>query len=503
MNKHSRSAAQDDQRRKPDSPRHSATPKKDFADTLPDSVEGQAPGTDYPRQPAVSAADEKYDRSAIIGHDGRVVAGWALRFIVIAVALYLAGQVLSYIWVGLLPVILAILVSTVLWPTTRFLRNRKFPAALAALTSILGFFLIVGGVFAAMAPVVRNQGAAIVDQMVRAVEDFTDWLQTNPFGLRTAELNLDQLIEDGLNFLQEQSQNIASGVFAGVSAISSVVVTLVIMMIITFFMLKDGDRFLPMLRRCTGTTTGWHLSEVLTRTWNTLSGFIMTQALVSFIDALFIGIGLWILGVPLAFVLAVITFFAGFIPIVGAFSAGALAVIIALVTQGFTTAIFALILIVAVQQIEGNVLQPILQSKAMNLHAAVVLLSVTLGSTLFGIIGAFLAVPIAAALAVWVRYHSEMVALRAGEITVDDVEIATAAGQTMTSREAFNAVREHLATIGPRKPSGSGSTAASKSLDAEVAEDAVATDRIQDPNGPDGEGEWLEQPYDENKPDKS
>src|SRR5699024_9900930 len=167
-------------------------------------------------------------------------------------------------------------------------------------------------------------------------------------------------------------------------------------------------------------------TEVLTRTWNTLAGFIRTQAIVSFVDAFFIGLGLVLLGVPLAFVLAVITFFAGFIPIVGAVTAGALAVIIALVSNGVTNALLVLLLIIAVQQLESNILQPFLQSKAMNMHAAVVLLSVTLGSTLFGIIGAFLAVPIAATLAVWFRYHSELVALRAGEITIDDIEIATA-----------------------------------------------------------------------------
>ena len=127
--------------------------------------------------------------------------------------------------------------------------------------------------------------------------------------------------------------------------------------------------------------------------WNTLGGFIRTQALVSFIDAFFIGAGLLIPQVPLAGVLTVITFMGGFIPIVGAFVAGALAVLIALVTNGMTTALIVLGIILAVQQLEGNVLQPWLQAKSMDLHAVVVLLAVTLGGTLFGITGAFLAVP--------------------------------------------------------------------------------------------------------------
>lgn len=489
-----------------DSSQPSAGAPRDFADTLPESVEGFTetkpghpdlpPSAAYPQRPTPDSTSEVHDRSAIIGHDGRVAAGWALRFIVTVVALFIFFKLLSYVWVGLLPVVLAVLVSTVLWPVTRFLRRHKFPPALAAASTILLFFVVFVGVFAAMAPVIRNQGEDIVNQAIDGANQIAGWLRNNPFGFNTAELNLDELIQDGLTFLQDQSQNIATGVFTGLSAATSGVVTFVVMLIITFFMLKDGDKFLPMVRNYTGSNAGWHLSEALTRTWNTLSGFIKTQALVSFIDAVFIGVGLWILGVPLAFVLAVITFFAGFIPIVGAFSAGALAVIIALVTQGPTTAIFVLVLIVAVQQLEGNILQPILQSKAMNLHAAVVLLSVTVGSTLFGIIGAFLAVPVAATLSVWVRYHSEMVALRAGEITVDDIEIATSQGQTLSSREAFFAVRDHLKDLGVRKPKSGGSTAASKSADTEVADAAVEEDAINDPNGPTGGGEWLEQPYD-------
>ena len=184
--------------------------------------------------------------------------------------------------------------------------------------------------------------------------------------------------------------------------------------------------------------------------WNTLSGFIRTQAIVSMVDAVFIGLGLLFLGVPLWPVLAVVTFFAGFIPIVGAVSAGALAVIVALVSNGFMNAVFVLILIIAVQQLEGNVLSPVLQSQAMGLHAAVVLLAVAVGGTLFGIVGAFLAVPVAAVAAVWLRYWAEMVSLRSGEITADEISMATQQTQTMDSKETFLAVRDHMMRITKR-----------------------------------------------------
>src|SRR5690606_38564771 len=146
--------------------------------------------------------------------------------------------------------------------------------------------------------------------------------------------------------LQGSASTIAGGVFSGVSTAGSLLVTLALVLVLTFFFIKDGPRFLPWLHRVSGRRAGGHLEEVLARMWATLGGFIRTQALVSLIDAFFIGLGLVILGVPLAPVLAILTFIGGFIPIVGAFVAGALAVLVALVANGFTTALIVLILII-------------------------------------------------------------------------------------------------------------------------------------------------------------
>jgi predicted PurR-regulated permease PerM len=155
------------------------------------------------------------------------------------------------------------------------------------------------------------------------------------------------------------------------------------------------------------------------KTWATLSEFIRQQALVGFIDAFFIGVGLWVLGVPLVLPLAVLTFFGGFVPIVGAFVAGAFAVLIALVSNGLTTALLVLLVVVLVQQIEGNVLQPIIQGRGFNLHAAVVILAVTAGGSLAGITGAFLGVPVAALIAVIYRYVRDELDGRSPEVSDD------------------------------------------------------------------------------------
>jgi predicted PurR-regulated permease PerM len=193
---------------------------------------------------------------------------------------------------------------------------------------------------------------------------------------------------------------------------------------LTFFFLKDGHKFLPWLKTLGGRRAGEHAVEVLGRAWNTLGGFIRTQALVSLIDAVFIGAGLLILGVPLAPVLAILTFIGGFDQIVGAFVACALSVLVAWVANGLTTAVIVLIIILVVQQIEGNVLQPVLQSKSMKLHAVVVLLAVTAGGSVFGIVGAFLAVPAAAVAAVVVRYIGEQIDEHSAESNIADAVAA-------------------------------------------------------------------------------
>lgn len=363
------------------------------------------------------------DKAYVIRHDLKSVTSVAWRFILIVAALAVAGYLLKFIWVGLLPVLLAMLLTTVLFPVAAKLRTWKFPPALAAATVLVGGIGIIAGIFSAIAPTVRDQSKELAGQAQGGLDELVKLIQDS--GLNVDPERLQTIVNDVTEWVKGQASNIATGVMSGLSVASSIAVAIAITLVVTFFMLKDGDTFLPWMRKYTGPTLGWHATELFSRIWKTLSGFIQAQAIVSFVDAVLIGLGLWALGVPLAFVLAIITFFAGFIPIVGAISAGVLSVIIALVSNGLTNALLVLALILIVQQIEGNVLSPMLQSKAMGLHAAIVLLSVTVGSTLAGIVGAFLAVPVAATIAVVLRYHAETVSVRSGEIGPDELELAT------------------------------------------------------------------------------
>lgn len=350
------------------------------------------------------------DRGAVIGAGGIWLAKVSACVVLIAAGALVLGWIIEKMWVVVLPVALAIVVSTVLWPPTRGLMKRRVPPAAAASITLLVFFAVVAGIIAGIVPSVVSQAPELGNKATEGIHKVEDWIQGPPFNLRDEQL--ENAVQVVVEKVQGSAASIASGVFSGVSTAGSLLVTLGLVLVLTFFFIKDGPRFIPWMHAVGGGRAGRHLEEVLIRMWDTLGGFIRTQALVSFIDAFFIGLGLVILGVPLAPVLAIITFIGGFIPIVGAFVAGALAVLVALVANGLTTAIIVLVIILAVQQLEGNVLQPVLQSRSMHLHAVIVLLAVTAGSSLFGIVGAFLAVPVAAVAAVVIRYIGEQIDVR-------------------------------------------------------------------------------------------
>lgn len=377
------------------------------------------------------------DRMKVVGEGFMWLTAWSLRLIVVAAALWLLWWVLQMVWFGVLPILLALIVATMLAPVVALGRRLGLPAALSTiLTLILSFGLVVG-VFAGLVPSISSQSREIFDQATEGVGQVRQWISGPPLNLDNAQV--DEYLNTAISWLQGRSGEAAGALASGLGAVGSALVTLGLMVVLLFFFLKDGPKFLPWLRRTTGRTVGRHLTEALTRMWTTLGGFIRTQAIVSAVDAVLIGIGLLVLQVPLALTLAVLTFIGGFIPIVGAVIAGGIAVLVALVTQGLTAALWVLGIVLAVQQIEGNVLQPMLQGRSMQMHPGIVLLAVAGGSTLFGIIGAFLAVPFAATFVVALRYLSEQVDLRSGDVGVDDIPFTTPEGYVAGAQAQYAA----------------------------------------------------------------
>lgn len=420
------------------------------------------------------------DRSVIAGEMVKSTSLWAVRLLIIGVFLFAVYQVLGSFWQGILPVLLALIICTVLNPMASWMRTKGLPAGLAAIVTILLSSAAVGGLIASVAPDFMRQSQSLYLQTVSGIQQLQVWAQGPPLNLDSDDMST--YIDEAAGWLQERAGVIAGSVFTGIGNATSFFVTVFIVLVLTFFFLKDGTKFLPWLRDATGRRAGWHLTELLTRAWNTLGGFIRAQAVVSLIDAIFIGLGLVLIGVPLAMALAIITFIAGFIPFVGAIVSGALAVVIALVSLGFTQALLVLGLVILVQQLEGNVLSPWLQAKAMNLHPVIVLVSVIVGSALFGLIGGFLAVPTAAMIAVAYRYVQDMMKLQSGEKHSSELNYSTVAGyligryteeQAQYKREQWRKVPEHA------NPDIAGADAASDGA-SNTLDDSVDVDSTPD-----------------------
>jgi predicted PurR-regulated permease PerM len=372
-------------------------------------------------------------RGTAIGEGLTWLARWSLRLVLVALGITLIGWLIGLLWSSVvLPVILAVIITTVLWPPTAWLRKHGFPPALAAATVLLLGIVLLAGVIALIGTSVASSIPQIAANASTGIQSIQQWLAGPPLNL--AQGQLDAALQTATAQLQASISSITTSVLATIGSVASGVVTALLTLVLAFLFVKDGPRFLPWLRAVLGEGAGSHLAEVLRRVWKTLTDFMRVQALVALVDGVLIGLGLVILGVPLAIPLAVLTFIGGFIPIVGAFVAGALSVLVALVSNGFTTALIVLGIIVAVQQLEGNVLQPILQGRSLGLHAAVVLLAVTAGSTLYGIAGAFLSVPVAAGGAVVLRYLSERVDARViGEAPPPRVDPPLETVQTVTA----------------------------------------------------------------------
>ncbi|WP_228980238.1 AI-2E family transporter [Streptomyces sp. DH12] len=330
------------------------------------------------------------------------VSGQLLLVVVAATAaLWLLGRMWSVVW----PLIVGLFLTTLTWPLARFLRRHGWAPALAASVVTVVFLLVATGIVALIVVPVGAQSAELTDGVVEGIQRVREWAAGPP--LNVGDDQITGAFDAAVARIQDSIGSMVTAVVTGVSTVVNGVVTAVLALFLMFFFLKDGPRFLPWLTRQLPGRLATDVPTVAARSWETLGAFVRSQAFVGLIDAVLIGIGLWILDVPLVLPLAVLTFVSAFVPIVGALFAGLVAVLIALVSNGLTDALLVLAIIVVVQQLEGNVFQPMIQSRGLGLHAAVILLAVTLGGSLAGIVGSLLAVPAAALIAVIWNYLRE------------------------------------------------------------------------------------------------
>jgi len=319
------------------------------------------------------------------------------RLLVVGAAVVATLVLLTRLQVVFVSTAAAILVACALWPTVRRLRDRGVPPSLAALLTLLGLLGAVALTAALVAPYAADEIRELDVNVTGGVEVVEDWLVTGPLGL--SEREVQSFFERAERQVRAVGNRAIRGAWDGAMFAVEFFAGILLAIVLTFFFLKDGDRmwkwirgFVPARRR-----DDWDRIAVDVR--DVLAGFIRGTTLVAAVDAVGIGVGLLLLDVPLVVPIALLTFFGGFIPLVGATIAGFVAVMVALVSNGFLTALAVLGVVIAVQQLEGSILQPLVVGRSVRLHPAVILLAVGAGAVLWGIGGALLAVPLTAALA--------------------------------------------------------------------------------------------------------
>lgn len=313
--------------------------------------------------------------------------------------LLIAAVAVGIIWILLrvtvvvVAVMVALILASAVAPLVRWLVGKGWSHLLATAASFLLILALVGGVVTAVVFAIINEWDSLVSSALEGWQELQTWVTSGPLpvdasAIEDATQQVTEFASSG-NF----ASGLASGTLTGLSVATTFLTGLVLMIVVLFFLLKDGWKIVNFALRWFQGETRAKLAESVDRSSEVLGGYVRGTATVALVDAVLIGIGLFIIGVPLALPLAVIVFIGAFIPIVGATVAGVLAALVALVTTGPVEALIVVAIVVVVNQLEGNLLQPVVMGRTLSLHALIVLLALTIGTIVGGIFGAILAVP--------------------------------------------------------------------------------------------------------------
>jgi predicted PurR-regulated permease PerM len=348
-----------------------------------------------PVPPAIIKGDDAVPRGLA------VASAITLRLLLVAGGVILLAMAASRLMMVVLPVIISLLLATLLVPAARWLQVRGWRPAPAAATVTFVALLVFFGLWAAIIPGVLSQSDDLFANVQDGARQAVGVLE--PVGVGREDV--DKAIQDGLSSVQGSA--VANEVMTGAVLLTQWAAAVILIVVLTFFFVKDGRRLWEWVLELFHEDRQPVLREVGDRSWGALSAYVQGVFLVATIDAVLIGAALLIAGVPVAMPLIVLTFIAAFFPIVGAFAAGAAAVLVALVANGVGTALAILAVIVVVQQLEGNVFYPVVVGRKLQLHPVGILLALTAGGVLAGVVGAFLAVPLAAVTGAVLNYTRE------------------------------------------------------------------------------------------------
>lgn len=335
----------------------------------------------------------------------RMAAAWAWRFLIVVAALGVLVWALSKISLLVIPVLVSALLAGLLSPVVNAMNSRlAVPRGLAVGITLIGFFALVTAGLSLAGQRLTAGFNALWTQALAGIEQVQNWLFNGP--LKLTNDDLQSVLDDTLAQLRGNATNILSEAISWTSAIGQILTGTLLAIFALIFLLLDGRKIGLFLINLLPRRARPAMDGALTRGWASLVSYVRVQMVVAMIDAIGIGLGAFFLGVPLAMPLGVLVFIGSFIPIVGALITGALAVLLALVANGWINALIMLAVVLLVQQAESNILQPLIMGKAVSLHPLAVVLAVAGGTMLAGIPGALFAVPLLAVLNAVIRYLS-------------------------------------------------------------------------------------------------
>lgn len=359
-----------------------ATGEEPHAPVQPDSPTPPEP------PPAPLSPDELVPSSI------RYAAAWSWRILLIAAAVALLGWVAWQLRVVTFPLVVAVLLAALLAPTSQRLRAAGWRRGAAAGTVLAGFVVVVVGVLTVVGQQVSGQFGQVADEAERAIAQIQDWLADGPLSL--TEQQISNLVDQVSTAIAENQDRLAAGALSTAGAAAEVFAGVAIALFALFFFLFDGERIWAWVVRMSPRSLRDDADRSGRQAFGTLIAYVRSTVLVATFDGVFVTIILLVLSVPLALPLGVLVFFGAFIPLVGAFVSGALAVLVAFVTQGPIVALLVLAGIIAVQQIEAHLFAPLVMGRMVKIHPLAIVLAVSAGAVVFGIIGAIVAVPIVA-----------------------------------------------------------------------------------------------------------
>jgi len=318
-------------------------------------------------------------------------AAWAWRLLVVLLAAAVAYRVIATLHVIFVPLALALILTALLMPAVDRLTGWGAPRTLAVGVVLLGILGGVGGIVAFVASRLIDGFPELVDRMSFSVDSVRHWLTDGPLHLSKREV--DMIGDSAIAALRQHQARLTGGLITTATTITEIVAGFLVTVFALACFLHSGHGIYRFVTRIFPKSVRDRVRAAGVAGFGSLAGYVRATLFVALVDALGIGLALFAMGVPLALPLASLVFLGAFVPVVGAVVTGLLAVLVALLTEGWLLALLTLAVVVAVQQIEGNVLQPLVVGRAVSLHPLAVLLTLTAGGIIAGVAGMLLAVP--------------------------------------------------------------------------------------------------------------